>query len=234
MKKAPSLPPGQKELDHHPRFGLWQYANRIREVQPLAIVLSADSGERVQLDRERFAKLARVEQISDFHCVTTWSVRDLRWSGYRFRDFYHQIALAEFRLSPEIKFVRFESSDGYQTFMHLEDVLANDVLLADRLNGEALNLDHGGAMRLVAPAHYGFKSAKHLCRIHFCKNLKGYRSPALHWHEHPRARVALEERGIYSPTWFWRLIGPPVIPTVLYVFRRAAAMRAKSRRDSRG
>jgi DMSO/TMAO reductase YedYZ molybdopterin-dependent catalytic subunit len=227
MKKPPSLPPGQNELDHHPRFGLWQYADRIREVRPLSIVLSADSGEQVPLDRNHFAKLARVEQISDFHCVTTWSVRNLHWSGYRFSDFYHRIAQPELHLNPDIKFVRFDSEDGYRTFMHLEDLLANDVLLADRLNGAALDLDHGGAMRLVAPSHYGFKSAKHLSEIRFCRNLKGYRSPALHWHEHPRARVALEERGRFSPTWFWRVIGPPVIPTVLYVFRRAAAIRSK-------
>jgi DMSO/TMAO reductase YedYZ molybdopterin-dependent catalytic subunit len=232
MKKPPSLPPGQKELDHHPRFGLWQYANRIREVRPLSIVLSADSGGQVQLDRNRFAKLARVEQISDFHCVTTWSVRDLHWSGYRFSDFYHQIAQTELRLGSEIRFVRFVSDDGYRAFMHLDDLLKDDVLLADTLDGAALNLEHGGPMRLVAPSHYGFKSAKHLCSIHFCRNLDGYRSPALHWHEHPRARVALEERGTFLPTWFWRMIGPPALPTVLYVFRRAAAIRAKSRTDS--
>jgi DMSO/TMAO reductase YedYZ molybdopterin-dependent catalytic subunit len=116
--------------------------------------------------------------------------------------------------------------------MHLDDLLKDDVLLADTLDGAALNLEHGGPMRLVAPSHYGFKSAKHLCSIHFCRNLDGYRSPALHWHEHPRARVALEERGTFLPTWFWRMIGPPALPTVLYVFRRAAAIRAKSRTDS--
>lgn len=229
MKKVPLLPPGQNELDHHPRYGLWQYAARLEETRPLSIALSADGGETVSLDEKRFSELPRVDQVSDFHCVTTWSVRNLRWSGYRFRDFYEQIARQTFPLGPRVNYVRFDSVDGYRTFLHLEDALAADVLLADRLNSEPLGLDHGGPMRLVAPAHYGFKSAKHLCAIRFCENLKGYRSPILHWHEHPRARVALEERGVLLPTWFWRVIGPPAIPTVLYAFRRAAKIRAKKR-----
>ena len=222
MKKASSLPPGQKELDHYPRFGLWQYANRIREVHPLSIELSADSGERIRLDGASFAKLTRVEQTSDIHCVTTWSRRQLHWSGYRFRDFYEKFARDRLQMTKPPKFARFGSEDGYRAYLYFDDLLADDVLLADQLDGEPLGLDHGGAMRLVAPAHYGFKSAKHLCRIHFCDDLKGYRSPALHWHEHPRARVALEERGILLPTWFWRWIGPPAIPAVLYWYRRAA------------
>ena len=49
--------------------------------------------------------------------------------------------------------------------MLLEDALADDVLLADRLDGAPLDAKHGAPVRLVAPAHYGFINVKHLCRI---------------------------------------------------------------------
>lgn len=31
-----------------------------------------------------FMALPQVESVSDFHCVETWSIRDLRWIGVRF------------------------------------------------------------------------------------------------------------------------------------------------------
>jgi len=33
------------------------------------------------------------DQVADFHCVTTWSVRDLVWSGVRFLDFYREFVV---------------------------------------------------------------------------------------------------------------------------------------------
>ena len=30
--------------------------------------------------------LPRADQVSDFHCVTGWSVQDVHWGGVRFRD----------------------------------------------------------------------------------------------------------------------------------------------------
>lgn len=227
MDKQTPLPPGQRLLDHFPRFGLWQYATRLHSVpNSLNLSLRYGSGEAITLDEKRLADLPRIEQTSDFHCVATWSVCDLEWSGYRFRDFYEQIVLSQVAEDPGIDRVIFSCSDTYQAHMLLDDLLADDVMLADRVNGEVLGFEHGGPLRLVAPAHYGFKSAKHLSTIHFNNSLQGYRTPALHWHEHPRARVAYEERGRFFPSWFWRyIIGRPGLPTVLFWFRRVALKR---------
>ena len=71
------------------------------------------------------------------------------------------------------------------------DALAEEVLLADSLEGEALSVEHGAPLRLIAPAHYGYKSAKHLCGIEVVRDPPGTR----HIGEHPRGKVALEERG---------------------------------------
>ena len=61
--------------------------------------------------------------------------------------------------------VRFAGLDGHWSVMLLEDALADDVLLADHLDGAPLDAKHGAPVRLVAPAHYGFVNVKHLCRI---------------------------------------------------------------------
>jgi DMSO/TMAO reductase YedYZ molybdopterin-dependent catalytic subunit len=47
----------------------------------------------------------------------------------------------------------------------LSDLLAAEVLLADILDGLPLSMEHGAPLRLVAPAHYGYKSVKHLSGI---------------------------------------------------------------------
>jgi DMSO/TMAO reductase YedYZ molybdopterin-dependent catalytic subunit len=39
------------------------------------------------------ALLPRVEQVSDLHCVTTWSYCRIRWGGYRFCDVYERLFL---------------------------------------------------------------------------------------------------------------------------------------------
>ena len=40
----------------------------------------------VTLTYEELRRLPRAEQVSDFHCVTGWSVHDVHWAGVRFRD----------------------------------------------------------------------------------------------------------------------------------------------------
>jgi DMSO/TMAO reductase YedYZ molybdopterin-dependent catalytic subunit len=85
--------------------------------------------------------------------------------------------------------------------MLLEDLMADDVLLADTLNGEKLTIDHGAPLRLVAPAHYGYKNVKHIHMIEFWEDGSHFRFPLPYPNlmNHPRARVALEERVNYLP-----------------------------------
>ncbi len=222
MPNSKPLPRGQTELDHFPRYGLYQFANWNLPGTELMLDIKARGGKSISLNEDDLAQLPRVEQTSDFHCVTTWSVREINWAGYRFRDFYERIVVPQLSLADKATLVIFRSADGYRTYMFLDDLLAADVLLADRVNGEPLGLEHGGSIRLVAPAHYGYKNAKHISEIEFSPDLEGYRPVALHWHEHPRARVALEERGRFVPIWLQRCFNVAIVPTVLYWYKRAA------------
>lgn len=215
MSDQTGLPPGQRAIDHFPRFGLNPYAERFpKEPDRIALTISGD-GEALLTGRD-LAELPRVEQTSDFHCVTTWSKRSLTWSGVRLADVYDRFLapLAEPRL------LIFRCQDGYRVGLLLEDALAPDVILADRLDGAPLSIAHGAPLRLVAPAHYGYKNPKHLKAIELSRNTD-YRPAALRFMDHPRARVALEERGRWIPGPILRLLYRPLIAATARRFREA-------------
>ena len=105
--------------------------------------------------------------------------------------------------------------------MLLEDLLAPDVLIATMLDGEPLSVAHGAPLRLVAPAHYGYKSVKHLSRIEIRTDESRFRPAAFRFMDHPRARVALEERGRGLPGWLLRRLYRPLVAPTAAHFARA-------------
>jgi DMSO/TMAO reductase YedYZ molybdopterin-dependent catalytic subunit len=221
MSDPTKLPPGQYELHQFPRFGLTQFANRFpEETRRIQLEILGDVGESITVAGE-LRDLPRVEQTSDFHCVTTWTRRSLRWSGVRFSDFFERIVVPRARPQPDATFVVFRGQDGYRSSLPLADLLADSVLLADSLNGEPLPMEHGAPLRLVAPAHYGYKNPKHVCAVEFWRDDRHYRSSALRFMDHPRARVALEERGRGVPGWLLRYLYRPMVRPGIWLFRRA-------------
>ena len=212
-----SLPPGQRARHNFPRFGLPAFASRWPQV-PAAPTLSVggEVTEPLTVDAQELATLARRTQRSDLHCVTTWSALGLRWSGVGFRDFYEQIIVPRARPGAGCSYVLFRGFDGFRTSLPLEDALASDVLIADELDGAPLPLEHGAPLRLVAPAHYAYKSLKHLSAIEM--RSAGVRSLAGH-REHPRGRVDLEERGTALPGWAYRRIWRAALPVYLRWFQ---------------
>jgi DMSO/TMAO reductase YedYZ molybdopterin-dependent catalytic subunit len=216
-----SLPPGQVEIDTLPRFGLWRFAKRLPEDKGGVRVRIDGAVEQALVLGEAFHALPRVEETSDFHCVTAWSCRGLRWGGVRFVDLYERLVRSEARPRPEARFVVLVGADGYRACLPLGDLMAADVLLADSLNGRPLPVAHGAPLRLVAPAHYGYKSVKHLERIEFLSDGAGYRPSGLRFMEHERARVALEERGRGLPGRLLRYLYRPLIRPTIARFRSA-------------
>jgi len=223
------LPPGQREISAFPRFGLVQFAHRFpKQLSRIELRLVGDVGHELSL-LDALQGLPRVEQVSDFHCVTTWSRRSLRWGGVRFVDFFERIVVPRVRPLPNTTFLVFRGQDGAHARLLLEDLLAPDVLLADTLDGSPLTVEHGAPLRLVAPAQYGYKSVKHLSQIEFRRNDEGYRPPAFRFMDHPRARVALEERGRWVPGWLLRYLYRPLVSVTAARFAKAMEKYARER-----
>ena len=105
--------------------------------------------------------LPRATQVSDFHCVTGWSVHDVRWAGVRFRDL-----LAEAGPLPSARALRFVSAEvPYDDTLTLGQAYAADAMLALDMDGEPLSRPHGAPVRVVMPQMYGYKSVKWVSRI---------------------------------------------------------------------
>ncbi len=220
---AATLPPGQSELSDFPRFGLRRYAYQFpSDLDQITLTVTGDLAQPLTIATE-LDELPLSEQIADFHCVTTWSRRALCWGGVRFVDFYTHIILPEARPEAKATFVVFRCQDGYKSGLPLADLLDPSVLLARRLDGQPLPIEHGAPLRLVAPAHYGYKSPKHVCGIEFWRDRRHfpYESLVLRMMDHPRARVAREERGRWLPGWFLRRLYRPLVEPTARRFRRA-------------
>lgn len=105
--------------------------------------------------------LPAAEQVSDFHCVTGWSVDDVHWRGVRIADL-----LAEARPRSDGATLRFVSDEvPYDDTLTLEQALASDAMLAYDMDGKALSAAHGFPVRVVMPRMYGYKNVKWVTRI---------------------------------------------------------------------
>lgn len=228
MNRNAALPPGQYEIEHFPRFGLTPLAVRFpTTTDTITIQIVGDVNTLVEVSSELMS-IVRVEQRSDFHCVTTWTRRGLEWGGIRFSDFYQQIVVPLAAPHPEASFVVLHGQDGARASLPLDDLLAPDVLLADRLDGQPLSIAHGAPLRLVAPAHYGYKSVKYINRIEFWRSSANFRPFGFRFMAHPRARVAYEERGQWVPGWLLRYLYRPLVRSTALHFDQALQRHLKS------
>lgn len=100
--------------------------------------------------------------------VSGWSVR-ADWEGIVWRDFLKQISI-----DPKANHVRFTSvGGGYKTVVSFKDLDHPRVLLAYGVNGEPIEPEYGGPLRMVIPNLWGYKSCKWLGRIEFVDHMEG-------------------------------------------------------------
>jgi DMSO/TMAO reductase YedYZ molybdopterin-dependent catalytic subunit len=110
------------------------------------------------LDYDELRSLPHVTQVSTFHCVTGWTVQNVRWSGVRIAD-----VLERARPRQEAKALRFVSLEQpYADYLTLRQASLRDVLLAYEMDGRPLPREHGAPLRLVIPEMYGYKNVKWL------------------------------------------------------------------------
>lgn len=157
--RAERLPNGQHRTPKWPVL----HATSVPEINPAKwrLIVNGLVNRPLTLSFAEFEKLPRVKVFADFHCVTTWSRLGNLWEGVLAREL---LALAG--VKPEAKFVVAGAcDDGWTTNIPLSALLNEDVLLADTHDGQPLDPDHGGPVRLVVPKLFAWKSAKWLNRI---------------------------------------------------------------------
>jgi DMSO/TMAO reductase YedYZ molybdopterin-dependent catalytic subunit len=109
-----------------------------------------------------FRSLPQAKVFSDIHCVTTWSKLNNTWEGVSTVELKKLVMV-----KPEAKFVIVHAEVNFTTNLTLKEFFDEDVILSTRHNGEAINADHGGPVRLVVPKLYFWKSAKWVTGIEF-------------------------------------------------------------------
>jgi DMSO/TMAO reductase YedYZ molybdopterin-dependent catalytic subunit len=162
------------DLGYHPDIDLKNWRLRI----------DGEVENPVILTWEQFMDLPQTQDVSDFHCVTTWSKLDMPWQGVKFIDL---AALVVPKLTAS--HVLCYGYDTYTTNLSLEEALKEDVLLAHTVYDEPLPKEHGGPVRMITPQLYAWKGSKWIKRIEFlAANKRGF------W----------EERGYSDTAYPWR------------------------------
>src|SRR2546421_3014353 len=98
----------------------------------------------VSLTYDQLRALPRAEQISDFHCVTGWSVKNVHWAGVRMHDVL--AAARPLDSGHALEFVSMEVP--YIDYLTLPQASLRDVMLAYEMAGHPLRRAHAAPARL--------------------------------------------------------------------------------------
>lgn len=116
----------------------------------------------VLLSRADLEALPQVTVVLPIACVEGWSTT-ATWEGVRVRDL---VALADGSVDDDVRFVSLQQRGSYrESVLPASFVQHPDSLLALRLGGEDLDLDHGYPARLIAPDRPGVLQTKWVDRI---------------------------------------------------------------------
>lgn len=153
------VPPGQHLAKGFPVLTYGQTPEISRDAWEFKVWGLAE--ERT-LTWQDFMDLPQSDFTADFHCVTTWSKLDVKWTGIKVTDFMQAI-----QVDPQATHIQQHCYGGYTTNLALDDFVRSENFFAHTLFGEPLPPDHGGPMRTVVPHLYAWKSAKWINGIEF-------------------------------------------------------------------
>jgi DMSO/TMAO reductase YedYZ molybdopterin-dependent catalytic subunit len=125
--------------------------------------IGGEVAKPVELTYDELLALPAVEQVSDFHCVTGWSVPNVKWRGVQPQTL---IDLVQPRAG--LRQVTFASlEDPYVDGLSPDQFALPDTLIATHMDGLPLSRAHGAPVRVVVPQMYGYKGVKWLSDIRF-------------------------------------------------------------------
>lgn len=156
-----------------PATGTVRWSDR-KAAEPYRLVVDGLVERPMSFTYKDLTALPRIEQTSDFHCVEGWSVKDIRWGGFRFDEIVKRV-----KPKREARYAVFHALgnttstpgglDHYVESLSLTQLAdpKQQCLLALSMNGKPLPHDHGAPLRAVVPFDLGYKGAKYVTRITF-------------------------------------------------------------------
>ena len=184
----PQLPVGQHVVRNWPVLDLGEQPEVATSDWKLEIGGLVENP--VTLTWDQFLTLPQVDDVSDFHCVTTWSRYDNHWRGVRFktiaelavpRESAHHVLCTGYDFAPGTYI-------PYTTNVPLERAIEDDVLLVHTWEGKPLPHEHGGPLRMNTPKLYAWKGTKWIRKIEFLAQdrkgfweVRGYSNTAEPW-----------------------------------------------------
>jgi len=184
----PVLPVGQHEVKNWPVLDLGEQPDVALSSWKLEVGGLVE--HPVTLNWEQLLALPQVDDVSDFHCVTTWSRYNNHWRGVRFST------IAELAIPLEsaqhVLCTGYDFMPGsyipYTTNLPLARAVDADVLLVHTWEGRPLPREHGGPVRMITPKLYAWKGTKWIRKIEFLAEdkkgfweVRGYSNSAEPW-----------------------------------------------------
>jgi DMSO/TMAO reductase YedYZ molybdopterin-dependent catalytic subunit len=109
-------------------------------------------------------------KVMTLHCVEGWDVT-LLWEGIKLSDLFDQAGVQ----SGAVVAI-FRAVDGYSSSLTLDYIRGNNILLADKMNGETIPPARGYPFMLAAESKWGYKWVKWVNEIELSPdaNYHGY------------------------------------------------------------
>ena len=184
----PKLPIGQHEVKNWPVLDLGEQP--VVDLKDWKLQVAGLCENPFTLTWDDFLALPQVEDVSDFHCVTTWSRYDNHWKGVRFSTIAERAVP-----KPQATHVLCTGYDfmpgsyiPYTTNLPLARAVEDDVLLVHTWEGAPLPREHGGPCRMTTPKLYAWKGTKWIRKIEFLAEdqkgfweVRGYSNSAEPW-----------------------------------------------------
>jgi DMSO/TMAO reductase YedYZ molybdopterin-dependent catalytic subunit len=115
----------------------------------------------VTLSFAEILELQRQDQVTDFHCVEGWSVRDVPWNGVHFSTIFDLVQ----PLGSATHLTFTSVGDVYTESLPIDVALEPHTILGYGVDCNTLPLNHGFPLRIVIPRKFGYKNAKYVYRI---------------------------------------------------------------------
>ena len=192
------IPPGQQLVanDKWPIIGERKPAN---STQPWQLTFSGLVKNTFTFSADELLAMPQTSLYMDIHCVTRWSRQKVTFTGVLLADLIAKVVPEE-----SANFLSFVSRSDrkHSTSLPLQTARDLNTLIALKVDGQPLCIDHGGPIRNIVPGRYFYKSVKWLQevevlaedRLGFWEAETGYHNNADYWLEERYMAPTIDRR----------------------------------------